>query len=152
MNELPLRDIHLPTSISWWPLAFGWWVLVAAILTCLVLIILFVVRRLKPTLQKETFKALEVIEQKFIDSEDATHSIAELSALLRRVILSQNRTEQIAGITGRAWLELLDKNMDKPEFSQGCGQVLLAGPYQKCADKEDVSELIQLCKKWAERL
>ena len=27
MNELPLRDIHLPDAVSWWPPAIGWWLL-----------------------------------------------------------------------------------------------------------------------------
>lgn len=30
-----LRDIHLPKPISWWPLAPGWWILMAIILILL---------------------------------------------------------------------------------------------------------------------
>lgn len=29
---LPLRDIHLPPPIGWWPLASGWWWLVAIVM------------------------------------------------------------------------------------------------------------------------
>lgn len=28
-ESLPLRDIHLPTPVSWWPLADGWWLCIA---------------------------------------------------------------------------------------------------------------------------
>ncbi len=24
-SELPLRDLHLPDAVGWWPLAPGWW-------------------------------------------------------------------------------------------------------------------------------
>ena len=24
-NAIPLRDLHLPDAIGWWPLAPGWW-------------------------------------------------------------------------------------------------------------------------------
>ena len=26
---LPLRDLHLPEMVGWWPLAPGWWFLIA---------------------------------------------------------------------------------------------------------------------------
>ena len=31
-SQLPLRDIHLPGAIGWWPPALGWWLLAALVL------------------------------------------------------------------------------------------------------------------------
>ena len=28
-EEIPLRDLHLPEMTGWWPLALGWWFLIA---------------------------------------------------------------------------------------------------------------------------
>lgn len=28
IEELPLRDIHLPETIGWFPPAIGWWLLI----------------------------------------------------------------------------------------------------------------------------
>ena len=30
-TALPLRDLHLPDAIGWWPLAPGWWGVIAAL-------------------------------------------------------------------------------------------------------------------------
>ena len=30
-EQIPLRDLHLPEAIGWWPLAPGWWVVVALV-------------------------------------------------------------------------------------------------------------------------
>ena len=30
-TPLPLRDLHLPAEVGWWPLAPGWWVLIAIV-------------------------------------------------------------------------------------------------------------------------
>ncbi|MEM8682735.1 MAG: DUF4381 domain-containing protein [Pseudomonadota bacterium] len=36
-TEIPIRDLHLPPEISWWPLAPGWWVILAIVAIVLVL-------------------------------------------------------------------------------------------------------------------
>ena len=28
-EQIPLRDLHLPEPVGWWPLAWGWWILIA---------------------------------------------------------------------------------------------------------------------------
>ena len=28
-EQIPLRDLHLPEAIGWWPLAPGWWLVIA---------------------------------------------------------------------------------------------------------------------------
>ena len=30
-EQIPLRDLHLPEAIGWWPLAPGWWVVIALV-------------------------------------------------------------------------------------------------------------------------
>ena len=32
ISNIPLRDIHLPGDISWWPPAIGWWIVAALII------------------------------------------------------------------------------------------------------------------------
>ena len=46
MNELELKDIHLPDAGLWWPPAPGWWV-AAALLLVLVLLTPWLLRRLR---------------------------------------------------------------------------------------------------------
>lgn len=148
MNELPLRDIHLPPHTSWWPPAIGWWVLLG-----LVIALFFVYKYLtKSSLRKEATEVLDRIEREYHQHGDASESLRELSALLRRVVLSQQGSEKSAGITGQEWLKLLDKNLGESEFSEGAGQHLLTGPYDRFFEKQNVPEIIQLCRKWVSRL
>ena len=150
--DLPLRDIHLPESISWWPPAFGWWLVFGAVILFVAAACLLVVRRLKPTLKKDALKALDRIEKTFHENEDAAGCLREISKLMRRAMLSQQGPLKIAGVTGEAWLELLDQSLGKPAFSQGVGRILLSGPYLPQVRQEDVSELIQLCRQWVKTL
>lgn len=150
--DLPLRDIHLPDPISWWPLAIGWWIVLALVII-LGLITFFVVKRkLQPTLKKEAVAKLASIEEAFIQHKNPSICLTELSALMRSVIISQDHSKNVAGLTGKAWLEFLDKSLEQPEFSQGVGKLLLDGPYRPVNDSNEVSQLIQLCHKWVQRL
>ena len=35
-DSLPLRDIHLPAPLGWWPLAPGWWIVGALVFALLI--------------------------------------------------------------------------------------------------------------------
>lgn len=152
MEELPLRDIHLPNPISWWPLALGWWLVIGIIIFCIICVFIIIKYFMRPTLYREAATALDRIESDFHQHGDATCSMKEISALLRRVILSQKNSDKKGGITGHAWLEILDKNLNGEEFREGAGKYLLSGPYQENFDKKNVPEIIELCRKWIKKL
>jgi len=152
LMELPLRAIHLPEPISWWPPAFGWWLALGAVFLLLLAGVVILQRYLKPALRKEASKMLDQIEKTFQENEDASECLSELSKLLRRAVLSQNKSLKIAGVTGEAWLELLDQPLSQKEFSQGPGRILLSGPYLPQVDKGEAAVLIQLCRKWVKTL
>ena len=151
MNELPLRDIHLPDPISWWPPAIGWWIVFGIVCFCILLGIVFLIQWMKPSLKKEALKALNAIEAEFLKSGNATKSMQELSILFRRVTMSQKNNGKSGGLIGKPWLELLDQQLEEPEFSSGAGQMLLTGPYQR-ETEGNISELIKLSRKWVKRL
>lgn len=150
MPELPLRDIHLPAEISWWPLAIGWWFVIVALMLIFGGTLILIWRKCRPTLRKEAMAALDRIEKQFHENEDAHLCLAQLSILLRRAAISQNYKR--SAITGMAWLKVLDQQLGKPEFSQGPGQLLLTGPYRKEVDKEELHAFLQLCKRWVEKI
>jgi len=141
-NDLPLRDIHLPAEVSSWPLAPGWWVL-------LVLLIVGVVsawrywrgRRLRRL-------ALGRLEQLtgLPDAELAT----ALSRLLRQAVIS-HFPQNYAGLSGRDWLDFLDRPFTDRPFSQGVGRCLLDAPYRADAQIDNAA-LIDLCRRWLKKL
>jgi hypothetical protein len=144
-ESLPLRDIHLPGPVGWWPPAPGWW-LVAALL---VIAVVLVLRRRSPVNPRPDPVALASRELAELRSEyerhgDAARLAAGLSALLRRTLLASGVREEVAGVTGRAWLERLDARAGAPLFTEGPGRVLLDAPYRRAAEF-DVPALLAAC-------
>ena len=76
--------------------------------------------------------------------------LRRLSILLRRVCLSRHPREHVAGLTGEAWLALLDQSFKTPRFATGPGRYLVEAPYRPNAHirAEDIRPLLALCRLW----
>jgi cbb3-type cytochrome oxidase subunit 3 len=146
-GKLPLRDIHLPEAISWWPPALGWWWLAILIPLLLALMFWLYKRITRKTAIKAAKKLLLHIKQ---DSErDNREKLKALSALLRRVAISKVGRNECAGLTGEQWLEFLDRSVKGSPFTQGIGKLLVTAPYQKNPPTDsDISQLTVLCENW----
>jgi Domain of unknown function (DUF4381) len=146
-TKLPLKDIHLPEAISWWPPALGWWLL-AVLLPLLIYLIYRLVKRItRKTAIKSAKKVLLQIKQdKQLDNKQ---KLDELSILIRRVAISTTERNECAGLTGHAWLEYLDRSIKGTPFTQGIGRLLSDAPYrQNMPTEQEIVELTGLCETW----
>lgn len=144
---LNLRDIHLPDPPSFWPPAPGWWLLAGV----LILVLVVAVMRLRALWRRRQRRReiLQLLEQ--LPAEGCNSAwIAELSALMKRVALSQFPREEVAPLTGEAWLVFLDRTGGGGRFAEGPGRVLSAGLYAP-ATECDSEALRQLAHDWLRR-
>lgn len=149
MDALPLKDIHLPNSIGWWPPAPGWWLL-PVILALLVLALRHVYCRLsRRTAIKRARSLLKTLRQKPVER---LQILTELSALLRRAAISSDSRGAVAALRGQAWLEYLDKDLPDAPFSQGVGRCLADAHFRPTApDDVELDDLFELCERWLKR-
>lgn len=147
-----LRDVHTPEAISWWPLAPGWWMVLALLLLIAVSLFLFYLWRKKTALRKCALAELDEIKQHYTRDNDGTQCCASLSIFLRRVALARCQTAddkaRVAGLKGQDWLCYLDCNNPEKAFSQGLGRVLVTAPYQLQAVLDDAPGLFKIIEDW----
>lgn len=136
MNQppLPLRDIHLPDTILWWPLAIGWWLVIAVVLLIVLGIGLFYTLNKKSRREQQVINDALVVLQQLAEEQNKAIFIRGISALLRRVCVSLYGRQQVAGLTGESWLRFLDRKGKTKAFTQGVGRILLDHPYQQQID------------------
>lgn len=146
--NLPLRDIHLPEPIGWWPPAPGWWLLLFGIPALLALLVWLWRRWRRPTVKKLALRELDAIAG---DAADARVKLQRLGTLLRRVCLSIYPRAEVAGLAGEAWLAFLDRQVGDRRFSEGAGRLLLEAAYRREVEA-DVADLLALCRDWLTRL
>ena len=130
-NALPLRDLHLPDAVGWWPLAPGWWVLLGLLAAALGYLAWRWYRAwMFNAPRRYALRELARIEAEYLEHRDPVVLGKQLSELLRRGMLAYAPREEVAGLTGEAWLKWLDGGMSVPYFHTEGGRSLLTLPYR----------------------
>jgi LPXTG-motif cell wall-anchored protein len=149
----PLRDIRGIDSISWWPLAPGWWLLLMGI-TILMLLIWWFIRRRKlyplGRWQQDARHHLITLRRR-IKREPVKLVASELSELLRRIAIARCGRSMTASLTDEAWLDWLQRNDSSGFPWREKGRLLLELPYappDRSADKAELGQLIDAAIHW----
>jgi hypothetical protein len=146
-QPLPLRDIHLPTGVEWFPPAPGWWVVAAIFLGLTALLVFWHWRRYRRNRFIREAQALLAALLASAGDRSTLQQVDEIAALLRRVAISRYGRHEVAGYTGDAWLQFLDNSGKTRGFTQGPGRIL--GPIRFRPDPAvDVNALATLASEW----
>jgi hypothetical protein len=138
-EQIALRDLHLPEAVGWWPPAPGWWLLFAVLLAVTAYGLVRAWRAYRRNAARRVALAeLARLQQAWQADRDVIALGARLSPLLRRAMLAYVPRPEIAGLTGDAWLEWLDRGLDDRPFSAGPGRLLAELPYRRPVDLFDV--------------
>ncbi len=146
-TELPLRDIHLPAPISWWPLAPGWWLVLITAVVAAIAAVLYWKWRQRRRVRRSALSELKDIELRFSEHRD-THRLAqELSRLARRAALATDPSRAGAAETGAAWRERLDALSTTGSTDEVIKTALERAPYRP-AESIDGDALLQAFRPW----
>ncbi|NJB80418.1 DUF4381 domain-containing protein [Xanthomonas arboricola] len=139
-QSLPLRDVHLPPSPPWWPLAPGWWLAIAAVVLVLGSAWWWWHRR-----RQQQRRWLAAFDAELQRATTSAQRLAALSVLLRRAARSVDA--QADRLQGEAWLQFLDGRKSKTQaFSQGPGRALLDGGFQRTPAVTDLDAVQALAR------
>ncbi|WP_434361132.1 DUF4381 domain-containing protein [Parasalinivibrio latis] len=135
--SLPLADIHLQAAPGIWPLAWGWWAVIAAVLSILVV----------ATVMIRAFQHKRRARNEALSQLASLETLAAVNELLKRAALSYFNRETVAGLTGNGWLAFLDTGLPASQK----GFVASASLWQKGTfSKEGLNESeLAVCKSLA---
>ncbi|KTD11643.1 hypothetical protein Lgra_1101 [Legionella gratiana] len=142
-----LKDIHLPTPIGWWPLAPGWYVVIALI----VLISIFISYRIYTNYRhakakKHALLLLMNYQKQYEKERNVALASAHISELLRRVALAYYPREEVASLHGEDWLRFLNETGKGIDFNL-VRNMLLDAPF-KTDQTLDLNPLFNTAQLW----
>jgi len=159
ISALPLRDIHLPGAVGWWPPAFGWWVVAALVLAAASA---YAVLYYRDRHRRTALRALKRVRAALEQGAEPVGALQRVSTLLRRFAMTTAQAaaereplvtiggDEVAGLIGERWLQYLDSRWQRDAFTRGAGRLLLAAPYARpdSVERPKALELAALCSEW----
>ena len=145
-----LHDIHELDPVGIWPLAAGWWLIIAALVLLVLLVI--AVRRYRPDWQRflpryswtrEAERELTRLRERVAHADVKTLA-SELSELLRRIAIARCGRDRCAGLHGDSWLDWLADHDPEGFDWRSRGRVLLDLPYAPPGELDQQPELNHL--------
>ncbi len=137
-----LKGLHLPEPISWWPLAIGWWILIAVFLIATIVGIWWFVNR------RGRLKKSVLMELHNLPTDDPVQFSSGLSALLRRVaIYRYGQSHSVRNLSGEAWADFLSQGAKGIDVS--LANMIANAPYSNAVSSDfDVDALRQGAERW----
>ena len=144
MNNLPqIHDIYVPENVSIFPLAYGWWVILFAIIG-FVFLIKFILWSIS------TSKKIYALNRlKKITIDEPINAAIMMSELLRRICAV--KYEEAQSLYGQQWIDFLNSHCSI-KLSTGAAQLLIYAPFMNKNDSlygsNVAAELKSFCKQW----
>ena len=106
--EENLRGLNMPQAISWWPLAWGWWIVIAIIAS----VLLYALYRRYCYLKANKYRgiAIKELQDSFIawqKNADTHRYLHNANGILKRVVRQFNQNS--VSHTGAAWSKTLNQ-------------------------------------------
>ncbi|MFK8052074.1 MAG: DUF4381 domain-containing protein [Woeseiaceae bacterium] len=153
-ESLPIRDIHLPAPVGWWPLAPGWWFLLLLIGVGIGFAIWYY-RRPQARRRRAAIRLLASLQQTYAQEKNSQQLLQSLSALLRRYAIAVSGRTTVAGLVGESWRHYLNEPLPEAPFSEAPADLLISAPYAKTApalNEQEAERLLRVCREWIEVL
>lgn len=135
-----LHDIVLTEPVTYLPQTTAWYVLFA-ILLIMIVVAAIVWRR---HARRNRYRKLAL--RRLTDIAER-RAYGEIPALVKRTALCAYAREDVASLSGDAWLEFLDESYGGHEFTEGAGHILPSLAYGP-SDAVSSDDVVPLIKRW----
>lgn len=146
-----LRDVHLPDPVSWWPPAPGWWILLGVMVLGVMLVLWVRANRQRTKARRLAITELKSVTQEYYPHHNDHWLVQQLSEIMRRYAMAIFPRSDVAGLTGHAWLQFLDRTGQTNQFTEGPGHLLSTAPYRPPCIMS-AAELVPLVEQWIQRV
>lgn len=140
-----LKDIHLPEEPGVWPLAIGWWFLLAIIIGLTAFAVyVFIRNRRRNQYRKLALTLLDEIQKKYTN-DNTSSTLSAIAQLIKRTAQAAGTSPTSA--SSEHWCHWLNNTTSKPVFSTESLELLSQGQYKPVIEN-DLTHLLVQTRQW----
>lgn len=142
-----LRDLALPPGISFWPLAPGAWILIAAAIALLAILIW----RAREHYRARAPRRAAIVELRQIAAgidQDNAAVVARVSSVMKRVAMTDYERGQIAPLSGEAWTRFVAGAASIPQADVAHRLLAYASNPRQPPDPAELRALVSYAAAW----
>ena len=149
-----MHDIVAPAPVSYAPQTVGWYIVGAVALAGLAWLGVRWLRRYQSRRYRRlALDELAAIDAALVDPAGRADALGRIPALVKRVGLAAFPREEVASLSGDAWLARLDRSLGGDAFARGPGQLLPTLAYAPASSLQSVTDdrvraLVDLVRLW----
>ncbi len=144
-----LQDIQLPDPISWWPLAFSWWILILSVISTLIGVVwYFREQRKRNAYRREAQEALSRIMHPKESNLSINEQVLAINSLLKQVALTTYGRVNVAQLSDQAWLDFLKQNASYIEQPATLKELFKLAYQAPATDKTQLKSNQELLTAW----
>ncbi len=153
MTLRQMADIALPPPVSMMPATWGWAVLAGLFALALALAAFLALRRrARNRYRRDALAEIGILEAKAGDEAGRIEALAALPAILKRAALAVWPREEVAGLSGPAWVEFLKGHAGKAAIDADGYDVFAQGEYRLAkVDEPTAQRSFAAARQWIER-
>ncbi|QEO58058.1 DUF4381 domain-containing protein [Francisella marina] len=148
-----LKDIYLPARVfQWWPLAYGWWLLLGLIVLTFIIFLIILHFRKKRNSYKDSIVNDFRMTIEETQQNKPKEALQNISVYLKRVALQKFPNQEIKTLHGEQWLEFLDSKMKKQNFKNTKANMLVNSYRAIELDRQTLNEILTVAEQWLRRV
>lgn len=147
-DQIDLGPLYEPTPIVFHFETPGWTILFLILATLSIVIVAKILwKYYRNAYRRQALKIIKIIESRFHKEHEAA-CVNEMMVVLKHVCFTTYAREEVAALSGNAWLEFLESKSKDAVFLK-YGKVLSQALYEdKVEHPEEVKQLFMSSKKW----
>ncbi len=150
-----LIDIQGLDSINWWPLAWGWWLLLGITIALIIGASIYIWHKLRyrRSWQYRSFKRLEKMHIN-LAHVDPKQTLQSLSLEIRKIAMQKTQRSSCASLVGKQWLRWLEEHDPTGYSWTQHGDLLINAQYMPIAAKTEtqlIESLILAAQGWVKK-